>query len=189
MVWARPQITSSAGDCSKEPYICSVDSPSPKKQGEKWSVLFCPGPFYALLLGPERECLLGWGFFVMTTGTASSNALYTLRKHLLSPHGNSLVHTVFSIPTRLVLISPGALFHKDKRGAKMFSSRRLFLMQTQKNTALLLCRLYLQFLLFILLLFSQNMLIASRCLLTCFILTTRDRKYRPDEEKNSLNNS
>lgn len=30
---------------------------------------------------------------------------------------------------------------------------------------------------------------ASRCLLTRFIVTTRDRKYRPDEEENSLNNS
>lgn len=53
---------------------------------------------------------------------------------------------------------------------------------------LLLRRLCLQFLLFTLLLFSQNMLMASRCLLTCFILTTRDRKYRPDEES-SLNHS
>jgi len=71
----------------------------------------------------------------------------------------------------------------------MSSSGRLLLMLTQNNMDLLLHRVCLQFLLFSLLLFSQNMLMASRCLLTRFILTTRDRKYRPDEKKPSLNNS
>lgn len=62
-------------------------------------------------------------------------------------------------------------------------------MEAQKNTDLLLHRFCFQFLLFTLLLFSQNMLIASRCLLTRFMVRTRDRKYRPDEEEKSLNNS